>query len=117
MPEVIEELQGMDFVFVCVDNPVGKESIIKALIEKQIRSVDVGIGVEAVNGALTGSARVTTYTAEKCDHIDRRISLAKPGENDYSLNSVKITYERTRIRQSAQGSTSAQGWRDPTKAK
>ena len=35
---------------------------------------------------MTRSARITTCPVDKQDHIERRISFAGAGENDYSLN-------------------------------
>jgi hypothetical protein len=84
--ETASDLSGMDFVFVCVDDPASKKVIIDGLIEKKIRFVDVGIGIQAINGALTGGCRVTTGSQEKYDHIERRVSFAEPGNNDYALN-------------------------------
>ena len=86
-PENIDELSGMAFVFVCVDKPTEKKPIIEKLIERSIPFVDAGIGITVVDGALTGSVRVTTSTKDKHDHVHTRVSLADaPGDNDYSLN-------------------------------
>jgi hypothetical protein len=66
---------------------VSKKRIVDALIEKGIPFVDVGMGVTATNGALTGSLRVTTCTKEHNTHFHERVSLADGAvENDYSLN-------------------------------
>ena len=82
----VEELLGMDFVFVCVDKPAAKKVIIDKLIERHVPFIDVGIGVSVINDALTGSARVTTCTKDKYDHYEKRISFSEEGENDYSMN-------------------------------
>jgi hypothetical protein len=55
-------------------------------VSKGILFVDVGIGVKVMGDALTGSVRTTTCTKEKHDHIERRISFAEPGANDYAEN-------------------------------
>jgi hypothetical protein len=84
--EKVSELSGMDFVFVCIDDPVGKETIVQHLIAQKVPFVDVGVGIQAINDALTGSCRVTTGAGEKYDHIQRRISFAHAANNDYALN-------------------------------
>jgi len=80
------EIAGMDFTFVCVDKPEAKGIVISQLISKGISFVDVGMGIKAINDSLTGSARITTGTQEKYDHIEKRISFASEGQNDYKQN-------------------------------
>ena len=82
----LEELSGMDFVFICIDDVVIKKSIIQKLTEATIPFVDVGIGIDAIDGRLSGSVRITTGTAGKNDHIDKRISFSGEAEDDYDKN-------------------------------
>lgn len=82
----LEELSGMNFAFICIDDGEIKKSIIQKLTEAKIPFVDVGIGISAVDGLLMGSARVTTVTAEKNDHVDKRISFSDKGNDDYDKN-------------------------------
>src|SRR3989339_764947 len=84
--EVSEELSGMDFVFICVDKGESKKLIVDKLEEKKIPFIDVGVGIEAVGGKLTGSVRTTAVTEGKNDHIDKRISFADNGSEDYHNN-------------------------------
>lgn len=81
----LDELRGMDFVFVCLDRGDAKRLIIERLVESRIPFVDVGMGVELVDGMLGGVLRVTTVTPEKHDHVAARISFAD-GEDDYASN-------------------------------
>ena len=60
--------------------------LIEKLLGKQIPFVDVGIGIDIIDGALTGSARVTMGTASKNDHVERRISFTNDGNEDYARN-------------------------------
>ncbi|MFZ2411152.1 MAG: ThiF family adenylyltransferase, partial [Candidatus Methanoperedens sp.] len=82
----LEELSGMNFVFICIDRGEAKKLIIEKLIGAAIPFVDVGIGIDVVDGLLTGSARVTTGTSKKNDHINKRISFADGGNDDYNKN-------------------------------
>lgn len=83
---VLKELTGMNFVFICIDNGEIKKSIIQKLIEDSIPFADVGMGINVVDGLLTGSVRITTGTKEKNDHIDKMISFSDNGDDDYDKN-------------------------------
>jgi len=82
----LEFLTGMSFVFVCIDDGAAKRPIIEKLVGSGIPFCDVGIGVQAVENTLTGSARITTGTATKHDHIKERIAYHDAGGDDYSQN-------------------------------
>ncbi len=81
----LDQLQGLDFVFVCLDRGAAKRLIVERLIEWSIPFIDVGMGIELVDGMLGGVLRVTTVTPEQHDHVSRRISFAD-GEDDYASN-------------------------------
>ncbi len=82
----LEEITGMNFVFICIDTGEDKKAIIDNLVEKSIPFIDVGIGISAVDGSLLGSARITTVTSEKNDHIENRIPFSDNVNNDYIKN-------------------------------
>lgn len=82
----LEEVSGLDFVFICIDEGVVKKIIVDELVIKEISFIDVGIGVDMVDGSLRGSARVTLCTPEKKDHLERRIPFSDTGNDDYSQN-------------------------------
>ncbi|MFA6417250.1 MAG: ThiF family adenylyltransferase [Patescibacteria group bacterium] len=82
----LNELFGMDFVFICVDKGGIKKLLIEKLIENGVKFIDVGMGVEVVDGLINGSVRVTTSTTEKNNHISRRISFSDAGNDGYSQN-------------------------------
>jgi len=87
--ENADELRGMDFVFLCLDSGEHKDAIMRTLEAVGIPFIDVGMGVHAVNNALTGILRVTTSTPQKRDHVrgNQRVSFAPArGDNDYSRN-------------------------------
>ncbi|MCW3111051.1 MAG: UBA/THIF-type binding protein [Segetibacter sp.] len=80
----LEEVSGMDFVFLSMEGD-GKIAIIEYLILKKIPFIDVGIGILNVDDSLSGQLRVTASTKTKNDHIKKRIP-SKEGKNDYSSN-------------------------------
>jgi hypothetical protein len=85
--ETARELQGMAFVFLCIDGGPAKAGIIAALNEANVPFVDTGMGVELIDGALSGILRVTTASREKREHIRQRIPLAAGNaNNDYGKN-------------------------------
>lgn len=83
---ILNELSVMSFVFICIDNGEAKKIIITKLLEDGIPFVDVGIGVHAIDGKLTGSVRTTAGTKEKRDHIDKKVSFSNSDYGDYNKN-------------------------------
>jgi len=82
----LDEFLGMDFVFICMDGGEIKKAIIEKLVQATIPFVDTGMGVDAIDGQLNGSLRITTVTKDKKDHIERRISFSEAGTDDYDKN-------------------------------
>ncbi len=90
-PEFITEsnaskLDSMDMVFVCVDKIPSRKSIVRYLLEKKIRFIDVGIGIDKTNEVLTGSTQVTTCTASFYEHAKTRILSGRDEDDEYSSN-------------------------------
>ena len=85
----LDALEGMDFVFICMDRGEAKGPIIEKLEQLGTSFIDVGMGVELVDGKLQGVVRVTGSTPNKRDHVrgKRRIALTG-GDMDgvYSRN-------------------------------
>lgn len=82
----VDELSGMSFVFICIDDGEAKKIIIDKLVKESIPFADAGIGVHAIDGKLTGSVRTTLGTREKVDHIVNRVSFVNKGAGDYDKN-------------------------------
>ncbi len=82
----VEELRGMDFVFLCVDNGESKRLIVEKLEEFGVPFVDVGMGVQLNAEMLTGIVRVTTSTPNRRDHFRGRVSFEDIGNNEYNRN-------------------------------
>lgn len=87
----IEELRGMDFVFLCLDRGKDKKLIVEKLEEFGIPFVDVGMGVYLVDDALGGILRVTASTDRKREHVNDRIPFAGDGGNDEYAQNIQIS--------------------------
>ena len=84
--ENVGDLSIMNFVFICIDTSPVKASIIKKLVERDISFVDVGMGIYEVDGQLLGVIRTTTSTKDSRNHLEKRISFADAGEDEYATN-------------------------------
>ncbi|MFC1414147.1 ThiF family adenylyltransferase [Streptacidiphilus sp. N1-12] len=65
----VEELRAMDFVFLALDQGAAKKFVVAKLEEYGIAFIDVGMGVNETDGALSGLLRVTTSTPDQRDHV------------------------------------------------
>jgi hypothetical protein len=84
----VEQLKGMNFVFICIDKGTGKRLIVERLEEWGIPFIDVGMGIQlGEDNTLGGIVTVTTSTANKRDHFRGRTAFSD-GEaaNEYSQN-------------------------------
>ena len=88
----IDELQGFDVVFICVDKGSARKLVIDALRASRTPFIDVGMGVEIVpeTRELWAVCRVTSATTEKNDHIASRISMADRDEDDAYAQNIQI---------------------------
>ncbi len=85
-PQNINQLDGLSFVFICVDKSNIKELIVKHLESLKIGFIDVGMGIQIVDGAALGKIRTTLSTEEKREHIyeKQRIKFEENPHNEYS---------------------------------
>ena len=84
----VEELQGMDFVFLCLDSGLGRKPIVEKLEELGTPFVDTGMGILLVDEALTGQLRVTTSSVQQRDHVR--------GKNRIPFTDADVDEEYTR---------------------
>ena len=82
----LTRLSRLNFVFICIDDGPAKKVIVAFLEAAGIRFIDVGIGVQAVNGQLIGQVRTTTCIPEKRDHLAKLISFAAARDDAYATN-------------------------------
>ncbi|HCE53641.1 MAG TPA: hypothetical protein DER05_01005 [Lutibacter sp.] len=85
-PENLNILDSLSFVFISIDKSEIKEIIVKHLEYKNIDFIDVGMGIQIVDGAVLGKIRTTLSTAEKREHIyeKQRIKFGENPNNEYS---------------------------------
>ncbi len=83
----VQELSGMDFVFLCIDGGDTKKLIVEQLEAMGIPFIDTGMGVELVDGTLGGILRVTASLPGRREHFRSRGSLGDAQTNeDYDAN-------------------------------
>lgn len=87
----LELLNGTSFAFICIDSGEDKKAIIQKLELLDIPFIDVGMGLELVDGSLGGILRVTSSTPDKREHIHSGcISFAGGGENDLYASNIQV---------------------------
>lgn len=79
-------LNGLSYVFVCIDSNSARSMIISKLREFGVTFIDVGLGVNMADENLVGTLRVTIGTPGKHDHIPNRIGSAETDDDDYATN-------------------------------
>jgi hypothetical protein len=82
-------LEGVTFAFVCIDGGETKRLVFEWLEARNIPFVDVGMGLELVDGSLGGILRVTASTAAKRDHVPARVSFGG-GEEDLYASNIQV---------------------------
>jgi ThiF family len=87
-PSNVHLLNGLDFVFICMDVGIAKRAVIERLVGNGTPFTDVGMGVVLDDGQLSGVIRTTTSTADTRESAARHISFADGGVrvNEYSSN-------------------------------
>jgi hypothetical protein len=71
----------------CLDAGTAKKGIVEKLRASKTPFIDVGMGVELVDGKLRGILRVTAVSPEMSDAILRRIPMSgNGGDNIYDRN-------------------------------
>ena len=84
-------LNGTTFAFICMDAGEEKQALVQKLEALGLPFIDVGMGLELVDGSLGGILRVTTSTPQKRDHIHGgRISFAGGGERDIYASNIQV---------------------------
>jgi Dinucleotide-utilizing enzymes involved in molybdopterin and thiamine biosynthesis family 1 len=81
-------LDGATFVFLASDDPTSKTAAIAWLEHNDVPFIDVGMGVDELDGKLSGLLRVVTSLPGQRDHVHRRnlIPNAAAHEDDYGRN-------------------------------
>lgn len=84
----VDQLKGMNFVFLCTDRGTGKRLMVQRLEEWNIGFIDVGMGIQLRDSnELAGTIAVTTSTPSKRDHFRNRVAFSDGmAANEYSRN-------------------------------
>lgn len=85
----VDQLLGMDFVFLCLDEGGAKRLVVEKLEGADAPFVDVGMGVYQVNESLAGVLRVTASTPDQREHVWAKNRIPFSGgddNNEYSRN-------------------------------
>jgi molybdopterin/thiamine biosynthesis adenylyltransferase len=88
----IAELDGMSFVFICVDKAEARRLIFDHLRQKRIPFVDVGMNLQQIKGTLklVGSCRATLVTPGRDDHVDRCVPLEDDDDDAIYQQNIQI---------------------------
>jgi hypothetical protein len=87
----IQLLDGVTFAFICIDNGSAKRAIIAKLEQIGASFIDCGMGINLVDGALTGIIRTTSSSPGRREHVHKgRISLAGGGTGDLYSSNIQI---------------------------
>lgn len=83
----LQLLDGITFAFLAMDAGDEKRIVVEKLEALGVSFIDVGMGLELVDGSLGGILRTTASTPEKRDHFRSQVSFAANGQaNIYSSN-------------------------------
>lgn len=83
----LAQLEGMAFVFLSLDESEAKRAIVERLEAADVAFVDVGMGIELIDGQLRGQVQTVISTPGARDHLRRRVSLTDPVlGDDYDQN-------------------------------
>ena len=89
--ETVNLLDGTTFAFICIDGGEGKRLVVKRLEELNVPFVDVGMGLELVDGTLGGILRVTASIPGNRDHVHAgQISFASGEEKDIYASNIQV---------------------------
>lgn len=87
----VELLNGTTFAFISMDAGEDKRAVVEKLEALGVPFVDVGMGLELVDGSLGGILRVTASTPKKREHVHAgRISFAGGGERDVYASNIQV---------------------------
>jgi hypothetical protein len=85
--ENVHLLDGITFAFLSMDPGESKRAVVSHLEAQGASFIDVGMGLDLVDGRLGGILRITTSTPQKRSHVhDGRISFAEPRPELYESN-------------------------------
>ncbi|MCK9625582.1 MAG: ThiF family adenylyltransferase [Bacteroidales bacterium] len=87
--ENMTKLNGLDFVFLCVDPSQDKALIVDFLVQENIPFVDTGIDVQKKSDELIGMVNLITVTPDHHSHIGK-IPTKDGGDNELYDSNIQI---------------------------
>lgn len=89
--ENIEQLDGSDIVFLCMDAGPAKLSIVRGLERLGVSFIDVGMGLDLVDDQILGQVRVTSSTPAKREHVwNGRVSMIGGDDEDLYGKNIQV---------------------------
>lgn len=86
----LHHLDGLDFVFVCIDDAPSRGAIVDRIERNGVPFIDVGIGIVAAPKGLLGLVRVTTSTSGTRERARSVMPDATSGEVDAYRSNVQV---------------------------
>jgi molybdopterin/thiamine biosynthesis adenylyltransferase len=83
--ENVNDLNDLDYVFVCVDHAPSRKLIAESLVKLNVAFVDVGMGLNREAGRLSGLVRASEVETETFENLKSRAFLPfeDPPDNEY----------------------------------
>ncbi|MFF6835915.1 ThiF family adenylyltransferase [Streptomyces sp. NPDC012438] len=82
----LDLLEGATFVFLASDDAAGKPPVMDWLEAHDVPFIDVGMGIEEIDGRLSGLLRITISLLGRRDTARRRIPRPAPEPDAYASN-------------------------------
>ena len=83
-------LDDTTFAFLCMDAGEEKRLAVEKLESLGVPFIDVGMGLELVDGSLGGILRVTASTPEQRDHFRERVSFEGGGADNVYVSNIQV---------------------------
>ncbi|RSB83310.1 ThiF family adenylyltransferase [Burkholderia cenocepacia] len=84
-------LDSITFAFLCMDAGESKRFVVQKLETLGTPFIDVGMGLELVDGTLGGILRVTASTPEKREHVRERVSFEGGGNENLYASNIQVS--------------------------
>lgn len=86
----IEELYGLNMVFICVDSVKSRNFISRHLIDNHVKFIDSGLGVDLRDNRLAGQIRVTVYDGNNESHVSTSFGKEDIEDDNVYASNIQI---------------------------
>lgn len=86
----VELLNGVTFAFICIDSGEAKRLVVEKLESMTVPFIDVGMGLELVDGSLGGILRVSTSSPANRSEARKHMSFAGGGAEDIYASNIQV---------------------------